>query len=86
MLPGTNNILIQHASREDLGRGSAGKELRASLTEDVVQWLETSIKTATHRTPDQIEEMLIGISVVSKVEPPQVSAVIRLKVRKRCRR
>jgi hypothetical protein len=79
MLPGTNNILIHMRPEKIWGVDRQAKELRASLTEDVVQWLETSIKTATHRTPDQIEEMLIGISVVSKVEPPQVSAVIRLK-------
>ena len=78
MLPGTNNLLIHMRPGKIWGPDRQAKELRASLTEDVVQWLETSIKAATRRSPDQIEEMLIGISVVSKVEPPQVSAVVRL--------
>ena len=79
MLPGTNNLLIHMRPEKIWGPDRQAKELKASLTEDVVQWLESSIEKATRRKPDQIEELLIGISVVSKVEPPQVSAVIRLK-------
>ena len=80
MLTGTNNILIHIRPDRIWGTEQyASKELKASLTEDVVLWLESAIKKVTRRNPDQIEEMLIGISVVSKVEPPQISTVFRLK-------
>lgn len=79
MLPGSNNLLIHMRPGKIWGPERQAAELKAALTEDLVQWLETSIKKATRRTPDQIDELLIGISVVSKVEPPQVSAVFRLK-------
>ncbi len=80
MLTGTNNILIHiHPDRIWGTDQHASKELKASLTGDVVLWLESAIKKVTRRNPDQIEELLIGISVVSKVEPPQISTVFRLK-------
>lgn len=79
MLTGTNNILIHLRPDRIWGSERAAAELKASLTEDVVNWLEAKIKKITRRNPDQIEEILIGISVVSKVEPPQISTVFRLK-------
>ena len=79
MLTGTNNILIHLRPERIWGSERAAAELKASLTEDVVNWLEAKIKKVTRRTPNQIEEILIGISVVSKVEPPQISTVFRLK-------
>ena len=79
MLVGTNNILIHLHPDRIWGSERAAQELKASLTADVVTWLETTIKKVTHRNPDQIEELVIGISVVSKDEPPQISTVFRLK-------
>ena len=80
MLTGTNNVLIHLWPGQIWGTEKhASKELKASLTQDVVNWLETTIKKITRRHPDQIEEILIGISVLSKVEPPQISTVFRLK-------
>ena len=79
MLVGANNILIHLHPDRIWGTERAAQELKASLTADVVTWLETTIKKVTRRNPDQIEELLIGISIVSKVEPPQISTVFRLK-------
>jgi hypothetical protein len=79
MLVGANNILIHLHPDRIWGTDRAAQELKASLTADVVTWLETTIKKVTRRNPDQIEELLIGISIVSKVEPPQISTVFRLK-------
>ena len=79
MLVGANNILIHLHPDRIWGSERAAQELKASLTGDVVAWLETTIKKVTRRNPDQIEELLIGISIVSKVEPPQISTVFRLK-------
>ncbi len=79
MLTGSNNILIHLRPDRIWGTERASQELKASLTEDVYGWLEATIKKVTHRNPDQIEELLIGISIVSKVEPPQISTVFRLK-------
>ena len=79
MLVGANNILIHLHPDRIWGSERAAQELKASLTGDVVTWLETTIKKVTRRNPDQIEELLIGISIVSKVEPPQISTVFRLK-------
>lgn len=79
MLTGSNNIIIHLRPDRIWGAERAASELRASLTEDVVKWLETTIERITRRKPDQIDELLIGLSVVSKVEPPQVSTVFRLK-------
>ncbi len=79
MLTGSNNILIHLRPGRIWGTERAAAELKASLTEDVVTWLETTIKKITHRNPDQIDDLLIGLSVVSKSEPPQISTVFRLK-------
>ncbi len=79
MLTGSNNILIHLRPDRIWGTERASQELKASLTEDVVTWLETTIQKMTHRKPEQLEEVLIGISLVSKVEPPQFSTVFRLK-------
>ena len=79
MLVGANNILIHLHPDRIWGSERASQELKESLTKDVYGWLETTIKKVTRRNPDQIEELLIGISIVSKVEPPQISTVFRLK-------
>ncbi len=79
MLVGANNILIHLHPDRIWGTERSAQELKASLTADVITWLETTIKKVTRRNPDQIEELLIGISIVSKVEPPQISTVFRLK-------
>ena len=64
MLTGSNNILIHLRPDRIWGTERASQELKASLTEDVYGWLEATIKKVTHRNPDQIEELLIGISVL----------------------
>ena len=79
MLTGVNNIVIHLRPDRIWGTDHAAEELKASLTEDVVKWLESRIQKLTHRTPEQIDELLIGVSALSKAEPPQVSVVFRLK-------
>ena len=79
MLTGVNNIVIHMHPNRIWGTDHAAEELKGCLTEGVVQWLESRIQKLTRRTPDQIEELLIGISALSKVEPPQMSVVFRLK-------
>ncbi len=79
MLTGVNNIIIHLRPSQLWGAGEAAEELKASLTEDIVHWLESRIEKLTHRSPEQIDELLIGISALSKVEPPQISVVFRLK-------
>ena len=79
MLTGTNNILIHLRPDRIWGSERAAAELKASLTEDVVSWLDSTIQKITRRKPDQIEELWIGISALSKVDPPQFSTVFRLK-------
>jgi len=79
LLTGANNILIHLRPDRIWGTGQDSMELKASLTEDVASWLESQIQKITRRHPDQIEELLIGISAVSKVDPPQISTVFRLK-------
>lgn len=79
MLTGVNNIVIHVHPNRIWGSDRDAEEFKASLTESVVHWLESRIKTLTRRSPEQIDELLIGISALSQAEPPQVSAVFRLK-------
>lgn len=79
MLTGVNNIIIHLHPNRLWGADRHAEELKASLTEGVVHWLESRIQALTHRSPEQIEELLIGISALSKAEPPQVSVVFRLR-------
>lgn len=79
MLTGVNNIVIHMHPNRIWGTDDAAEELKGSLTEGVVHWLESRIQKLTRRSPEQIEELLIGISALSKAEPPQISVVFRLK-------
>lgn len=78
MLTGVNNIIIHMHPNRIWGDERDAQELKASLTEGVVHWLESRIQTLTHRPPEKIDDLLIGISALSKVELPQVSVVFRL--------
>ncbi len=78
-LAGANNIVIHMRPHRIWGPDRSAQEIRECLTTNVKAWLESTIQKITHRQPQQIEELWIGISVVSKVDPPQISTVFRLK-------
>ncbi|HWL08829.1 MAG TPA: hypothetical protein VNQ76_10510, partial [Planctomicrobium sp.] len=52
---------------------------RASLTDDVTNWLAGQIKTYCRRDPQQIEEVVFGIILGARGMDPQVCTVVRLK-------
>ncbi|SFI80673.1 hypothetical protein [Planctomicrobium piriforme] len=79
MLPSGVNLVI-HLRPALLWSDDYGyRVLRASLTDDVTNWLASQIKTICHRDPAQIEEALFGIVLGARGTPPQVCCVVRLK-------
>ncbi|RLS57599.1 MAG: hypothetical protein DWH91_04155 [Planctomycetota bacterium] len=79
MLAGANNIVIHLRPDRIWGTDRSAQEIRECLTTNVKAWLEATIQKITRRHPQQMEELWIGISAVSKVDPPQISTVFRLK-------
>lgn len=53
--------------------------MRASLTEDVTNWLAAKIEEVTKHKPEQIEELTFGVFLGAQGMEPEVSAVVRLK-------
>lgn len=53
--------------------------LRASLTDDITNWLAQQIRTYCRREPQQIEEVIFGIILGPRGMDPQVCTVVRLK-------
>ncbi|WP_437192799.1 hypothetical protein [Planctomicrobium sp. SH527] len=53
--------------------------LRASLTDDITNWLAQQIRTYCRREPQQIDEVTFGIILGPRGMDPQVCTVVRLK-------
>lgn len=59
--------------------GRQYQELKASLTEDVTNWIATKLKEVTRRDPEQIEEVYLGFILGAGGSEPEVCAVVHLK-------
>src|SRR5690606_17162503 len=54
-------------------------ELRASLTQDLVSWLEAQLREVCRHEPQQIEEVLLAWILGARGSQPQLAAVVHLK-------
>lgn len=79
MVPGGINFLM-HLRPADLWSDEySDRELRASLTDDVTNWIAAQLKEICRREPTEIEEAVIGILLGPRGTDPEVCAVVRLK-------
>lgn len=53
--------------------------LRASLTDDVTNWIASQIQTHCRRPPEQIEEVTFGFILGARGMDPQICTLVRLK-------
>ena len=53
--------------------------LRASLTDEVTNWMQTTLEKVCRRSPEKIDEATIGIILGAFGTEPRVCAVVRLK-------
>jgi hypothetical protein len=78
LVPDGVNLLIHLRPARLWTNDQTMAELRAALTEPVVQWIEAEIKETCRRPPEQIEEAIFAIVLGPTGSEPQVSTVVRL--------
>lgn len=78
MVPDGVNFLIHLRPARLWANDEAMTELRSCLTEPVVKWIEGAIQRNCHRTPDQIDELLVAVVLGPTGSPPQIAAVVNL--------
>jgi hypothetical protein len=78
-VPNGVNLVVHLRPAELWGSDRAAAELRASLTEGVVSWLEAAIKKHCRREPAQVEHVTFAFTLGAFGTQPQVAAVVRLK-------
>jgi hypothetical protein len=54
------------------------QELRATMTEGLVNWIAAKLKQVCRREPQQIDEALIGLMLGARGTEPELAAVVRL--------
>ena len=78
MVPGGISFLV-HLRPADLWSDDRKSQIfRASLTENVTNWISESLQHICHRKPQQIEELLLGFILGAQGSPPEVCVVMRL--------
>ncbi|MEW4489654.1 hypothetical protein AB1L42_16350 [Thalassoglobus sp. JC818] len=79
LMPSGVNFVV-HFRPADLWSDSRDAQiLRASLTENVTNWLETTLQELCHRSPSEIEEVVLGYIIGARGTTPDLCAVIHLK-------
>jgi hypothetical protein len=78
-VPNGVNLVIHLRPAELWGKDRAAAELRASLTEGVVAWLESAIKTQCHREPSEITEATFVFVMGAFGTTPRSAVVVKLK-------
>jgi len=78
-VPNGVNVVVQLRPAELWGTDRTAAELRASLTEGVVSWLESQIKTVCRREPSQITEATMVFVLGAFGTEPRTAAVVHLK-------
>lgn len=79
MLPSGVNFVIHLRPAQLWSDEPQFQELRATLTQNVTDWIAAKLKETCRREPAQIEEALIGIILGSRGTDPDVACVVRLK-------
>lgn len=79
MMPSGINLLF-HLRPADLWSNKIEyQRLRASLTDDVTDWIAGTLQEICRREPAEIEEALVGIIFAARGIDPHICAVVRLK-------
>ena len=78
MLPSGVNLVMHLRPAELWSDDPAFRELRGSLTQTVTDWVQSQLLATCRRTPDQIEEALIGVLLGPTGSTPEIAAVVRL--------
>jgi predicted Zn finger-like uncharacterized protein len=78
-VPNGVNLVVHLRPAELWGSDRAAAELRASLTEGVVSWLEAAIKKHCRREPSQVEQATFVFILGAFGTQPQTGVVVRLK-------
>ena len=79
LMPSGVNFVV-HFRPADLWSDSRDAQiLRASLTENVTNWLESTLQELFHRSPAEIEEVVLGYIIGARGTTPDMCAVVHLK-------
>lgn len=78
-VPNGVNLVVHLRPAELWGSDRGAAELRASLTEGVVSWLEAAIKTHCRREPAKVEQVTFAFILGAFGTQPQIATVVRLK-------
>lgn len=78
MMPSGVNGVLHLRPRELWSSENDMMVLRASLTEGVVNWLETFLRTHCRREPAEIEEALFGVFLGARGTEPMMAVVVEL--------
>ncbi len=79
MMPSGVNFVIHLRPAQVWGNEPQFQELRATLTQNVTDWIAAKLKETCRRDPEQIDEALIGIILGSRGTDPDVACVVHLK-------
>lgn len=79
MMPSGINYLLHVRPAELWSDEPQFQQFRATLTQNVTDWIAAKLKEVCRREPAEIEEALIGIILGSRGTEPEVAAVVRLK-------
>lgn len=79
MLPSGVNFVIHLRPAELWSNEPQFQELRATLTQNVTDWIAAKLQEHCRRGPEQIEEALIGIILGSRGTAPEIASVVHLK-------
>lgn len=79
MMPGGVNVVF-HLRPADLWSDElAFQELRATLTQNVTDWITQKLQEICRRRPAEIEEAVIGVILGARGTEPELCAVVHLK-------
>ena len=79
MMPSGVNLVIHLHPAQLWSDAPAFAEFRATLTPSVTDWIAHQLQATCRRSPEQIDEALIGILLGPTGSTPEVASVVRLK-------
>jgi hypothetical protein len=78
MMPSGVNFVIHLRPARLWNNEPAYQELRATLTQNVTDWITETLRSVCRREPAQIDEALVGVILGARGTEPQYAAVVRL--------
>ena len=79
MMPSGINFVLHLRPAELWSDEPQFQQFRATLTQNVTDWIAARLKEVCRREPAEIEEALIGVMLGARGTEPQISAVVRLQ-------